>query len=45
MKKTIDLINIMNSLSINDIINDNDIDLLIKQIKEEFSMKNTTITK
>lgn len=39
MKKTIDLINIMNSLSINDIINDNDIDLLIKQIKEEISMK------
>lgn len=39
MKKTIDLINIMNFLSINDIINDNDIDLLIKQIKEEISMK------
>ena len=45
MKKTINSTNIMNSLSINDIINDNNIDLLIKQIKEEFSMKNTTTTK
>ena len=45
MQKTIHSTNIMNFLSINDIINDNDIDLLIKQIKEEFSMKNTTTTK
>lgn len=36
MKKTINSTNIMNFLSINDIINDNNIDLLIGQIKEDF---------
>ena len=41
MKKTINSTNIMNFLSINDIINDNNIDLLIGQIKEEISMENT----
>ncbi len=45
MQETINSTNIMNSLSINDIINDNNIDLLIKQINEEFSMNNTTTTK
>ena len=39
MQKTINPINIMNSLLINDIIDINNIDLLIKQIKEEISMK------
>lgn len=41
IKKTINSTNIMNFLSINDIINDNNIDLLIGQIKEEISMENT----
>lgn len=39
MQKTIDSINIMNSLLINDTIDIDNIDLLIKQIKEEISMK------
>lgn len=39
MQKTINPINIMNSLLINDTIDIDNIDLLIKQIKEEISMK------
>lgn len=45
MQKTINSTNIMNSLPINDIIDIDNIDLLIKQIEEEISMKNTTTTK
>lgn len=41
MQKTIHSTNIMNFLSINDIIDINNIDILIKQIKEEISMENT----
>lgn len=39
MQKIINPINIMNSLLINDTIDIDNIDLLIKQIKEEISMK------
>lgn len=39
MQETINPINIMNSLLINDTIDIDNIDLLIKQIKEEISMK------
>lgn len=41
MQKTIHSTNIMNFLSINDIIDINNIDILIKQIKEEISVENT----
>lgn len=42
MQKTINSAKMMNSLLINDIIDIDNIDLLIKQIEEEYSMENAS---